>query len=248
MVAGESPKMKETRLELIDQLFEMAEGILVPGKLVYKVLSVIVNLSNCERGAVLSLTGSTKFEAQALVGMSANSLNLVKDVCNSFLGELGKNSTLVYVADTRKDDKFRKISVLKNSEILSFVCVPLKLDGKPYGVLYLDSTISTQLFSSIDLERISRYSRLVTNALIHEQKLSDAAVSIPAVSVDDYLAERYIDELERQQVHALLEKHGWNVTRTAMTLGMPRRTLYNKMTKHEIRRPRRNKAAATAAE
>jgi transcriptional regulator with GAF, ATPase, and Fis domain len=240
--------MKETKLELVDQLFEMAESLLVPGKLIYKVLSILVNLSKCERGAVLSLNDGSKLEAQAMAGMSANNLNTVKDVCNSFLGELDKNSAVVYVADTRKDEKFRKISVLKTSDILSFACVPLKLDSKPCGILYLDSTVTTQLLNPTDLERITRFSRLVTSALIQEQKLGDAQVEIATITVDDYLAERSIDELEQQQLHALLEKHNWNVTRTARTLDMPRRTLYNKMTKHDIQRPRRRKTAVAESE
>lgn len=236
--------MKESKLELAEQLFEIAEGLLVPGKLVYKVLAVIVGLSKCERGAVLMLQEGGKLDVQAIVGMSANTMVTVKDVCNSFLGGVDRNSLVVYVADTRKDEKFRKISVLKNSDILSFACVPLKLEGKPYGVLYLDSTVAAQLFTPVELDRITRFARMVTSALIQEKKLEEARVAIPAVTVDDYLAERSIEELEHQQLVALLEKHRWNVTRTAQVLNMPRRTLYNKMTKHAIHRPRRGKAAA----
>jgi transcriptional regulator with GAF, ATPase, and Fis domain len=211
------------------------------------VLAVIVSLSKCERGVVLTLANGGKLEVQAMVGMSANTVISVKDVCNSFLGEVGKNSSVAYVADTRKDEKFRKISVLKSSDILSFACVPLKLDGKPYGVLYLDSTLVTQLFSPVELDRIVRFARMVTSSLIQERKLEESRVAIPTVAVDDYLAERSIDELEHQQLLALLEKHRWNVTRTAQLLNMPRRTLYNKMTKHSIHRPRRSKAAAAGA-
>jgi transcriptional regulator with GAF, ATPase, and Fis domain len=152
-----------------------------------------------------------------------------------------------YVADTRKDEKFRKISVLKTSDILSFVCVPLRLEGSLYGILYLDSTVSARLFSSLDLERIGRYAKLITNAMIREQKLPDIDIKVAAVSVNDYLAERSIDEIERQQLSALLAKNNWNVTRTSQAMDVPRRTLYNKMTKHGIRRPRRGKLMASAS-
>jgi transcriptional regulator with GAF, ATPase, and Fis domain len=239
--------MKETRLDVIDHLFEVAEGLLTPGKLVHKILSLFVHFSRCERGAILLLGEGNHWELQALAGMTANNFNTVRDICNSYLGEPGKNTSMVFVADTRKDDKFRKISVLKNSEILSFLCLPLRLEGRIYGVLYLDSTTATRLFATEDLERLSRYSRLITNALISEKKLGDSPVSIAAIAVDDYLAERSIDELEKQQLHALLEKYRWNVTRTAQALGMPRRTLYNKMNKHNILRPRRNRKAAAMA-
>jgi transcriptional regulator with GAF, ATPase, and Fis domain len=237
--------MKGTRSDLIDQVSDVVESILIPGKLVHKVLSVVVNMSNCERGAVLVMHG-TKLEATAQVGGAPNDLNSAKDVCNSFFSELGKASSMVYVADTRKDEKFRKISVLKGSDILSFACVPLKVEGNLYGLLYLDSTTTTRLFSSLDLDRISRYSKLITNALIREQKVPETDVKLATVSVSDYLAERTIDEIERQQLSALLERNNWNVTKTSQAMDVPRRTLYNKMTKHGIKRPRRSKLMASA--
>jgi len=235
--------MKETKLELVDQISEIVQSILVPGKLVYKVLSVVVNMSKCERGAVFVMAGGNKLETQAQIGITPNSLNAIRDVCNSFCGDWSKPSNLIYVADTRKDEKFRKVSVLKGSDILYFACLPLKVEGKIYGILYLDSTTTTRLFSSLDLERIARYSKLITSALIHEQKLED--VKIASVSVNDYLADRSIDEIEKQQLSAILERNNWNVTRTSQAMDVPRRTLYNKMTKHGIKRPRRGKLMAS---
>ena len=239
--------MRGTRSEMIDQVSDMVESILVPGKLVHKVLSVVVNLSNAERGVVLVLSDGNKLEIKASAGGNTIDLSPVKDVCNSYLSELSKAGGSTYVADTRKDEKFRKISVLKSSDILSFACVPLKLEGSLYGILYLDSTVSARLFSSLDLERIGRYAKLITNAMIREQKLPDIDIKVAAVSVNDYLAERSIDEIERQQLSALLAKNNWNVTRTSQAMDVPRRTLYNKMTKHGIRRPRRGKLMASAS-
>ena len=237
--------MRGTRSELIDQVSDLVESILVPGKLVHKVLSVIVNMSNAERGAVLLLGSDNKLDAKAAAGSDTTDLSGVRDICNSYLHEISKTSAPLYVADTRKDEKFRKISVLKNSEILSFACVPLKVEGTLYGILHLDSTAATRLFSSLDLDRISRYARLITNALLREQKIPDIDARVSSVSVNDYLAERTIDEIERQQLSAILAKHSWNVTRTSQAMDVPRRTLYNKMTKHGIKRPRRGKVIAS---
>jgi transcriptional regulator with GAF, ATPase, and Fis domain len=231
---------------MIDQVSEMVESILVPGKLVHKVLSVIVSLLNAERGVVLMLSDASRVQVNASAGANTADLNPVKDVCIGYLGEVSKAAGVTYVADTRKDERFRKISVLKTSDILSFACVPLKLEGSLYGILYLDSTVSARLFSSLDLERIVRYAKLITNAMIREQKLPDIDVRVAAVSVNDYLAERTIDEIERMQLSALLAKNNWNVTRTSQAMDMPRRTLYNKMTKLGIRRPRRAKLMASA--
>ncbi len=230
---------REIRGDYSDLLLEMAEALLVPGRLLNKTLAILVHLSNCERGAVFSLAADNKLEPQTSFNVPSNASGLLRDVCNNYLGDLNHRTPMTYVPDTRKDDKFRKISILKNSDILSFACLPLILEEKVHGVLYLDSTSSAQIFTPSDLERISRFSRLTIHALIREQMLADTRVNVPTVSVDDYLAERSIEDLERQQLHTLLEKHNWNVTRTANSLEMPRRTLYNKMAKYGIHRPRR---------
>jgi transcriptional regulator with GAF, ATPase, and Fis domain len=238
--------MRGTKSELIDQVSDLVESILVPGKLVSKVLSVVVNLSSSERGAVFVLSNGNRLDLRATAGSNVSDLNAVRDVCNNYLSDLTKAPSVIYVADTRKDERFRKVSILKSSEILSFVIVPLRVEGTLYGVMYLDSTIAARLFSSLDLDRITRYAKLITNAMIREHRLPETDIRVPSVSVNDYLAERTIDEIERQQLSAILERHNWNVTRTSQAMDVPRRTLYNKMTKHGIRRPRRGKLAISA--
>jgi transcriptional regulator with GAF, ATPase, and Fis domain len=230
---------REIRSDSSELLLEMAEALLVPGRLLNKTLAILVHLSTCERGMVFSLAADDKLEPQASFNVPPNAAGLLRDVCNNYMGDLNPRTPILYVPDTRKDDKFRKISILRNSDILSFACLPLILDDKVHGVLYLDSTSAAQIFSSGDLERISRFTRLTIHALIREQMLADSRVNVPTVSVDDYLAERSIEDLERQQLRTLLDKHNWNVTRTANSLEMPRRTLYNKMAKYGIHRPRR---------
>jgi transcriptional regulator with GAF, ATPase, and Fis domain len=238
--------MKETIPGQIDLIADIVETLLVPGKLIYKILSAIVSLADCERAVAFVMAPGNRLEPKAQVGVSPNNLNTIRDVLNSYASEHPRSSSLVYLPDTRKDEKFRKISILKGADILSFACVPLKLEGESYGVLYLDSTSHTRILSSMDLERINRYSRLITLAILREQKLGDAEFNIATVSVNDYLAERTIDELEKQQLQSLLEKNNWNVTKTAQLMQMPRRTLYNKMTKYGIKRPKRGRHEAAA--
>ena len=86
----------------------------------------------------------------------------------------------------------------------------------------------------------------MTKALIHGHKFPEMELKVPTVSVSDFLAERTIDEIERQQLTAILEKNNWNVTRTSQLMEIPRRTLYNKMTKHGIKRSRRRRTIRTA--
>lgn len=238
--------MKETKVELIDQISDLVESILVPGKLLQKLLSVVVKMSNSERGAIFIVNEGGKLDPRAIIGADPESSKTIEVVCNHYLTELSNSSSIVYIPDTRKEEKFRKTSALKGIDTLSLACVPLRVEGSFCGILYLDSTTNARLFTSLDRERLIRFGKLVTKALLHGQKYPEMELKVPTVSVSDFLAERTIDEIERQQLTAILEKNRWNVTRTSQLMEIPRRTLYNKMTKYGIKRSRRRKTIRTA--
>src|SRR2546427_3958231 len=101
--------MKETKLELVDQISEIVQSILVPGKLVYKVLSVVVNMSKCERGAVFVMAGGNKMGKQTQIGITPNSFKRIRGVFNKFCWDWRKCFNLGYLVDPRKDEKIRKI-------------------------------------------------------------------------------------------------------------------------------------------
>lgn len=238
--------MREAKVELIDQISDLVESILVPGKLIQKLLSVVVKMSNSERGAIFIINEGGKLDPRAIIGASPESSKTIELVCNHYLAELSNSSGIVYVPDTRKEERFRKASALKGIDTLSLACVPLRVEGSFCGILYLDSTTNARLFTSLDKERLVRFGKLVTKALLHGQKYPEMELKVPTVSVSDFLAERTIDEIERQQLTAILEKNHWNVTRTSQLMEIPRRTLYNKMTKYGIKRSRRRKTLRSA--
>jgi len=238
--------MKETKIELIDQISDLVESILVPGKLLQKLLSVVVKMSNSERGAIFVLDEEGNLDPRAFIGGDPTSIKTIEVVCNHYLAELRNNPNVIYIPDTRKAEKFRKTAAFKGIDTLSLASVPLRVDGSFCGILYLDSTTNARLFTSLDKERLVRFGKLVTKALLHGQKFPDMDLKVPPISVSDFLAERTIDEIERQQLTAILEKNHWNVTRTSQFMEIPRRTLYNKMTKYGIKRARRRKTIRTA--
>ena len=102
--------MKETRVELIDQISDLVESILVPGKLLQKLLFVIVKMSNSERGAIFISSEGGKLEPRAFTGGDSESIKTIEAVCNYYLAELSSTSNMTYIPDTRKEAKFRKNS------------------------------------------------------------------------------------------------------------------------------------------
>jgi DNA-binding NtrC family response regulator len=48
-----------------------------------------------------------------------------------------------------------------------------------------------------------------------------------------------LNEMEGRHIAAALKRHGWNITHTAGSLGISRKTLRDRMARHGIKKPER---------
>jgi transcriptional regulator with GAF, ATPase, and Fis domain len=215
----------EKPADLLDLLYELLESVLTSKNLVKPVLAVVAHLSRFQRGAVLVENDRDRLELQTHVGFSLNGLKSIEYLYNKALAPAsGRLPSLVTVADTRKDEKFKRLSGLRTSDILSLACIPLRVEDRRVGILYLDSTLGARSFSSKDLERLNRFSKLITDALIRSQEIRS-----PLLSISDYLAEHSIDGLQRDRLITILERNNWRGTRACRPAGVPQRTVYYMM-------------------
>lgn len=67
---------------------------------------------------------------------------------------------------------------------------------------------------------------------LHDDASTQATACSDPVEADE--ADSPLDRAERDTLLCELDKHGWNITHTAQTLGMSRNTLYRKLHKHGI--------------
>ncbi|SDT84429.1 sigma-54-dependent transcriptional regulator [Desulfobacula phenolica] len=56
-------------------------------------------------------------------------------------------------------------------------------------------------------------------------------------SLEDELKTRYfsLNDMEKQHIHKILEQTGWNISKSAVILGIDRSTLYNKIKRYELK-------------
>jgi DNA-binding NtrC family response regulator len=91
---------------------------------------------------------------------------------------------------------------------------------------------------------IRQLKNVITNAVILSdgEEISDlefgdghAAVGdIPLVGDLRTTVNRYADDAETRIIRAALEKNGRNITKTALALGISRKTLYEKIRRHDL--------------
>ncbi|HEX6738165.1 MAG TPA: helix-turn-helix domain-containing protein [Vicinamibacteria bacterium] len=102
------------------------------------------------------------------------------------------------------------------------------------GLLYVEGAGPLQ---QRDLQALAQFARIGSMAFL----LPPAATPIFEAAtepVDAYLARTSPEDVDRQQLLALLHRHEWNLARVARLLAVTRATVYNRLSRYGIRRER----------
>ncbi len=111
--------------------------------------------------------------------------------------------------------------------------VPLRTRERLEGLLYVDFS---KRLKKAQLQAIVQLARLATPALTGALRHSP--------SVANYLEESTIDEVMRDQLLLLFDRHEWNISQVARALGVTRRTIYMRIGRLGIERQHIRKTPA----
>ena len=129
--------------------------------------------------------------------------------------------------------------IVESSEKGSRAVVPvLDTDERLTGLLYV-RTDEARFADDRDRKALIQFARIAAMALS-----VPAELPIPQTAVELYLERTGTDDVARQQLLVLLEKHEWNIARVARLMGVTRATIYNRIAKLGIERRHVSKAAA----
>jgi sigma-54 specific flagellar transcriptional regulator A len=121
----------------------------------------------------------------------------------------------------------QRICVLASGPVIRFIDIPSQFLPAPIAKLYeengleeAEATAETQKVKSEDIEDLFDYELIIG--------LSEVKPSLPPEGID---ASNVLNNIERNLVIAALDRCGWNVSKSAQVLSMPRTTLIQKMNK-----------------
>ena len=128
----------------------------------------------------------------------------------------------------------QRITVLTSGSVIRFSDIPEQFLPPPIAQLYAENGIEEDLSDNVtggdtgpedeeDVGEIFDYEQIV--------ELSEVRPLIPAEGID---APNVLNNIERNLVIAALDRCGWNVSKSAQILGMPRTTLIQKMNKYNL--------------
>jgi GAF domain-containing protein len=128
-------------------------------------------------------------------------------------------------------------SSLLNGELIvesgatgSRAIVPILSESRLTGLLYV-RTAEARFTDDRDRNALVQFARIAAMALSAAPELP-----VPGTAVELYLERTGTDDVARQQLLVLLDKHEWNIARVARVMGVTRATIYNRIARLGIER------------
>ena len=225
--------MLRRRLDLIDQFTELVVGSDDPRRLTERTLDVVMALSNGRSGAVFALEGEqlSLFASRAIDQAVLDAIHLVWTRNQESL----RRGETFYVPE-RSGGKL-PLADGDRPHVASLVVVPVFSPETLVALLYIDS-VDPHFCEGHDLERLSKFSRIVAKAVVDSASKPGGAKPEADSGWETYLERTPIEDMEREKLLLLLNRNEWNIARVARLMGVTRRTIYLRLQRYNIPRER----------
>jgi Nif-specific regulatory protein len=163
---------REDQLKTLYEASQVINSILDLKTLLKKVMDLVINLLKAERG-VLLLKENGNLRVASGKNMDNSTIRDASELSKTILDQVTEEGVSIISTDASLDPRFQeKQSVIFNN-IRSLLCVPLMTQSKVIGTIYVDSRLTTHLFTEGDQAFLVSLSNLIAvaieNAKFHEQ-------------------------------------------------------------------------------
>ena len=186
---------RRVRLQTSAELSRELASYRDPHVLLRRLLESVLDVAGAERGFVLLFGPTGALRAEVASGFSTTSLG------EEFSGSLGaveralRTGRAIVAADAGADAFLGKRPSVAERRIAALACVPLRVDDRVVGLIYVDGRKTGGTFTELDLEileALADHAALVVASLKIERQIREL---VGATAAD---GGGFLDELERQ--------------------------------------------------
>lgn len=197
-----SANLDRQRLEALYLVSQELNKILDPDRLFRVVIKKIINLLRAERAVILLRNGE---ELQIRISHNIdhqsqqNALNFSRSIVSRVIDDVKP----LFSTNAIEDSRFSQFQTIQQLEILSFICVPIRVEKEVIGTIYVDNRHLTNVFSEADVEFLQGIANLLGIAI--RNSLAYREIETLNKSLEDKVKERTselrksIEELKQTQ-------------------------------------------------
>jgi transcriptional regulator with GAF, ATPase, and Fis domain/serine/threonine protein kinase len=152
-----------------------------------KLVQYAVDETGAERGVLLLGTEqSPELRVKSSVNCDDESLKDIKDFSRSIPMTVARENNPVIIDNALEDERTKKYKSIIIHNILSVICVPIRMRDKSFGVLYLDHHTIPALFEKEDVTIVYSMANFISVLLSNIQEFRD--ISQTKIQLADDLA------------------------------------------------------------
>jgi len=134
--------------------------------LLEKVLDLAIEMLHAERGAIIFYDlPEDDFQIKTARSMEKQTLSDALEISRSIVKSVTQKGKPVVVDNALQDEQFSNWQSVTMYNIMSILCVPLKIKGTVIGTIYLDNRSVPGIFSSRDVSFLESFSNLTAMAI-----------------------------------------------------------------------------------
>lgn len=162
--------MSEQNRDNFTVLYEIAQrinSILDEQELLEKVLEIAMSHLSAERGYIVMVDGSDRRGFSVVVSRNFGDPKNADEsaASSSVINNVFETGEPVLTFDALSDERFESSRSIVSQQILSIICVPLRLQDETTGAIYLDSTKSRGKFNNDTMKFLAVFGNLAAVAV-----------------------------------------------------------------------------------
>jgi len=166
---------KEKNLATLYEVSKTINSILDLDTLLNKIMDLALETMHGERGLIFLLDGD-ELKLSVARNVEKETIQDATEISESILRDVVAGGKPIVAANAQEDERFRERQSVRNYQIVSLICVPMKLKEKIIGTVYIDSRSGISGLSTFlkpDVEFLEAFANLaaisIENARLHEQ-------------------------------------------------------------------------------